>query len=56
MALFVKGKKTCGRRGKNDASGDTPARDTAGVLVVYHAGLGDFNRSRFCAVLQAENG
>jgi hypothetical protein len=32
------------------------ARDTAPVLVVYHAGLADFNQGRFCAVLQSENG
>jgi len=26
------------------------------VLVVYHAGLADFNQDRFCALLQPENG
>ncbi len=26
------------------------------LLVVYHAGLGYFNRGRFCPLLQSENG
>jgi hypothetical protein len=51
MALLVKGKKMCGRRGKNETSIATAGTGYGGVLLVYHAGLADFNQGRFlCSV------